>query len=192
CALTACRKSLCTACGVPRKVVISKGGRAIAAKKRDGRVVLRPQKRLRNQLQYRLRLRTARVGKRAGEKAIPEPDRVQLPCCWARGRSGASKSWKTGRQPSGARYQQSNPEVQAEQHRSQCGYHQRDDNPANSLGGANQWPSIDKSDIAVHGSCVVRTADSLCNDGRAICQRKQDQNSCERYIVHAPTVPKTE
>jgi len=92
----------------------------------------------------------------------------------------------------GARYQQSNPEVKAEQYRSQCGYHQRDDNPANSLGGTDQRPSIDKSRIAVHGSCVVRTEDSLCNDGRAIRQRKQDQNLRERYIVHAPTVPKIE
>jgi len=89
-----------------------------------------------------------------------------------------------------ARYQESDPEVKAEQYRSQCGYHQRDDNPANSLGGADQRPSIDKLGIAVHGSCVVGTEDSLCNDGRAIRQRKQGQNLRERYIVHAPTVPK--
>jgi hypothetical protein len=44
----------------------------------------------------------------------------------------------------------------------------------------------------IDGSCIVRTEDSLCNNGRAIRQRKQDQNLCERYIVHAPTVPKTE
>src|SRR5262249_23014437 len=90
----------------------------------------------------------------------------------------------------GARYHQSNPEVKAEQYRSQCGYHERDDNPANSLGGTDQRPSINKSGIAVHGSCVVRSEDPLCNDGRAIRQRKQDQNLRERYIVHAATVPK--
>src|SRR5262249_39435333 len=71
-----------------------------------------------------------------------------------------------------------------EQYRSQSGYHQRDDNPANSFGRADQRPSIDKSGIAVHRICVIRTEDSLCNDGRAIRQRKQDQNLRERYIVH--------
>ena len=189
CALTACRKSLCTACGVSRNAVISRGGRVIAARKRDERVVVRPQKRLRNPLRYRLRLRTAGVGKRAGEKAIPEADRVQLPCCWARGRAADQKAREQIADHRGGRYQQSNPEGKAEQYRSQCGYHQRDDNPANSFGGTDQRPSIDKSGIAVHGSCVIRTEDTLCNNGRAIRQRKQDQNLRERYIVHSPMSP---
>ena len=74
-----------------RRDFISRGGRAIAARKTDARVVLGLQKRLRNPLRYRLPLKTERVGKQATEKAILEADRVRLLCCWARDEAGASQ-----------------------------------------------------------------------------------------------------